>query len=519
MIRSTLLAVALFADLSAAETLLVPEQYPTIQSAIDSSQNGDEISVGAGHEEVYISGNKELKIFGREPFGVVIDPSQGGSCLAWYGSVEFENIIFANASDGVGAAFISGEAAFKNCRFIDCECTGHGGGAFGGQSFSGNVAEISLDGCEFIDCYGSHGGAISNLRERTRKFIIESCTFQNCRGSSEAGAIYGTNGGLEIRNSSFISCSASKGGAISYEDLTEDSIITGCTFDSCEAFGSQGGAIAIDNDGTPLLTISNCTFNNNSTVSQGGAIYLNFGFGTNVRPRIEHCTFESNSSLNLGGAVNCDNAIVFQSVFTNNTTPDFGGGIYACSSIVSECTFRQNSAVDGGGGYGTLSNPSEFLGCTFDSNTATGGSGGGLGGSGSFRDSQFCSNVPTPVASSMTDDGLNLYSCVNSGSCCIGVTCIAADEDDCAEAGGSFAQAECIAVDCGSPEGACCLTTQCALLTLDSCFELGGSFAGPGTNCSDTQCTFACEGDVSENGTVDFTDLLILINNWGNCPA
>ena len=79
--------VGLFAHLSAAETLLVTEQYPTIQSAIDSSQNGDEISVGAGHEEVYISGNKELKIFGREPFGVLIDPSQGGACLAWYGSV------------------------------------------------------------------------------------------------------------------------------------------------------------------------------------------------------------------------------------------------------------------------------------------------------------------------------------------------------------------------------------------------------------------------------------------------
>ena len=37
MIRSMLLAVGLLSHLSAAETLLVPEQYPTIQAAIDNA--------------------------------------------------------------------------------------------------------------------------------------------------------------------------------------------------------------------------------------------------------------------------------------------------------------------------------------------------------------------------------------------------------------------------------------------------------------------------------------------------
>ena len=48
MIRSMLLAVGLLSHLSAAETLLVPEQYPTIQAAINNANYGDAIDVGPG---------------------------------------------------------------------------------------------------------------------------------------------------------------------------------------------------------------------------------------------------------------------------------------------------------------------------------------------------------------------------------------------------------------------------------------------------------------------------------------
>ena len=44
---------------------------------------------------------------------------------------------------------------------------------------------------------------------------------------------------------------------------------------------------------------------------------------------------------------------------------------------------------------------------------------------------------------------------------------------------------------------------------------LGLTWLGAYTSCSDSQCQTTCEGDATGNGIVDFSDLIVILNNWG----
>ena len=213
MIRSTLLAVGLFAHLSTAETLLVPEQYPTIQSAVNSASSGDLISVASGHEEGYISGSIQVTISGREPEAVTIDAQGLSGCVGFPGTfVSFENVIFKNASDGSGAAGTCSSASFESCKFVDCVNTGFGGGVIGSNGNTGQAGDFYFTDCEFINCTGERGGALSDAND-PRNFFVDNCTFLQCSAPQNGGAICGFKGNISVQNSTFTSCNGETGGA------------------------------------------------------------------------------------------------------------------------------------------------------------------------------------------------------------------------------------------------------------------------------------------------------------------
>ncbi len=148
----------------------------------------------------------------------------------------------------------------------------------------------------------SLGGAILNAGSLT----VTNSAFTGNSGS-DGGAINNDHGTVTVTNSTFTKNSvAQDGGAINSDEGTVT--VSGSTFDSNGAW--EGGAIS-DVGQSPLLTVSDSTFSNNSGQHDGGAI---LGGGT-----ITASTFVKNSVEQDGGAI-------------------FGGGTITAS------TFTKNSA-------------------------------------------------------------------------------------------------------------------------------------------------------------------------------
>jgi hypothetical protein len=68
--------------------------------------------------------------------------------------------------------------------------------------------------------------------------------------------------------------------------------------------------------------------------------------------------------------------------------------------------------------------------------------------------------------------------------------------------------------------GACCIGQICVPTTITGCAQAGGVWSVVGRVCADFPCLPQddCFGDITEDGFVDFNDLIRLINNWGVCP-
>ena len=73
---------------------------------------------------------------------------------------------------------------------------------------------------------------------------------------------------------------------------------------------------------------------------------------------------------------------------------------------------------------------------------------------------------------------------------------------------------------CEPPVGACCTNNEvlCVEATEEECTRFGHQWGGPGSTCQDLPCPQSCEGDVTNNGVVNFADLVAVLSSWGACP-
>ena len=226
------------------------------------------------------------------------------------------------------------------------------------------VQQLTIESIAFISC-----GIILTDTENT---LIETCTFQDSIATDYFGSavtMNGSTGNVSITNCTFQNNSA-YGGAVWFNRSIGNVSITNCTFQNNSAYG--GGAVRLDGS-TGNVSITNCTFQNNSA-AYGGAVVFN---GSTGNVSLTNCTFQNNRAY--GGAVwfngSKGNASITNCVFQNNSA--YGGGavvLVASTGNVSftNCTFQSNSAAYGGALYlyASTSNVS-FSNCTFQKNSAT----------------------------------------------------------------------------------------------------------------------------------------------------
>jgi len=331
-----------------ADELLVPDEYLTIQDAIDAAVDGDVVIVADG---TYTGiGNKNLDFGGRAitarsengPEFTIIDCENDGRGF-YFQTGEAVNCVVAgftimNGSTdyGGGIRFNTSSPTINNCIFKSNTATQLGGGIYAGSS-SPVVTNCTLE----ENRGGEHAGGMCCSNSDA---FISGCVFigNNCYNpSGDGGAMWiGGNISPTIVNCLFVGNTADESGGAVRNDRSSPTIIN-CTFNGNSTH--YGGAICNGPYASPIIT--NCIFWGNSA-SLGDEIDNN-GY---CHPTISYCNIEDgwngpkvanrlgSSTINGGGNIAAD------PLFIDAVNPDF----YARDYRLSDGSPCIDAAMDAG---------------------------------------------------------------------------------------------------------------------------------------------------------------------------
>jgi hypothetical protein len=304
-VAARIVSIGLFASPALAADRLVPSQFPTIQSAIDASVDGDRILVAAG---VYNAGfdlqGKQLTVRGVSgPSQTLIDLTvTGGTAVHLVNgesmaTTRLEGLTFLKATDSAIIVNESG-VTITNCVFRQNQtsATRRRGGAINARS-----SQMDISACVFesntASSYAagqadgfSAGGAIygidSEISVQASTFAVNLVAASNESPTllfyrAHGGAIGVVGGQIQVASCTFLSNRAQAPLAF----------CTSFPFSTCAKSLAHGGAIAI-RDASATITAS--TFSGN--VTEAGPAWTCYG---NCIPRT------SLPTESLGGAVFC----------------------------------------------------------------------------------------------------------------------------------------------------------------------------------------------------------------------
>jgi parallel beta-helix repeat protein len=235
--------------------------------------------------------------------------------------------------------------------------TERGGGAIGVKSGS----TITVRDSEFTNNTGTYGGAINNLLSG---LTVENTRFvNNSTKDGVGGAIYvdgaseltndSIGGTIAIRNSWFEgNIGTREGGAAFLFGYPPDTLVLeNSTFINNQAIknaqgngGSGGGVRAGNGD----LTVTNCTFANNTAQDHGGGLWV----GEKGNVTITNSTFSGNTAQQQGGAITIANnntvsTLITNTTFANNSAAGYAGAIASFGTqpiTVKNSIFSKNTA-------------------------------------------------------------------------------------------------------------------------------------------------------------------------------
>ena len=272
-----------------AEVLLVPEDFPTIQAAMDNASAGDVIDLAPGTwTDQVVWGLSGVTLRGRNGDGsTVIDGGEyDWSPVVCFGDpCTIEHITFRNGTGSNVFGIVRGGAIYAEYSSITItDCV-----------FESN--RLVLDEFDFT----TWGGAIAGYGA---PMTIERCVFTGNSSEGAGGAIYANNAAITVRSCEFTDNAALEpGGGIAGEwlDLTVD----GCTFRGNRADWLGGGIHLKTAENDPVgtsSTVTDCRFVRNNASDAG------FGMGGGIAiehaqlVRVSDSSFEDNYGY-IAGAI------------------------------------------------------------------------------------------------------------------------------------------------------------------------------------------------------------------------
>ncbi|MDP8240670.1 MAG: right-handed parallel beta-helix repeat-containing protein [Candidatus Hatepunaea meridiana] len=259
----------------------VPDDFETIQAAIDASEDGDTILV---HPGIYI---ENIDFIGKD---IVL-----GSL---YITAEDEAYIDSTVIDGDSSSTVVTFADEENEDALLIGLTIQNGyrEANGGGIRCSNSSP-TIRNCKIHNnAVGTRGGGISC--EPNANPVISDCEiFENTSNSGGAGIWCGDNSSPTISGCGVYNNEAGWNGGGMNMYINCDPVIENCVFEENIAH-HKGGGIIVSQDCSPLIT--NCRILDNLSVDNGGGITVE----RNATPVIRNCLFEDNETEDeKGGAI------------------------------------------------------------------------------------------------------------------------------------------------------------------------------------------------------------------------
>ncbi|RPG09010.1 MAG: hypothetical protein CBB84_005275 [Phycisphaera sp. TMED24] len=487
--------------------------------------------------------------------------------------------MYPQALDGDGLFDDATGLTLRNCMFqanVALAPNGNYREGNGGGAFLGQYCQLVLDGCTFHDNTAERDGA--GIRcSNSCVLDLDHCLFESNYAGNYAGAILMDDlVTVTIDDCTFRSNTAdSYGGALLFEDeCTAD--FTNCSFegngvpyttadgegDDGEVWDTvDGGALYVQD--YSVVTLTSSSFTGNESTSDGGAI------DTDTRATIIliDCDFTGNRTGQDGGAVYVSGALLDATdcTFTGNEvtsvdgSSDGGGAIHAYlrdsympynGLALTNCTFTGNQTVDGDPDDDDVAMGGAILirtradddpepehdinDCVFSDNVADSGGaifivypdGIDLEGSGNLA----CGNLPDQL--NATPPNL-FFDCLAD----ICTDCTDTDGDgvpdflDVCPGGddGFDADADGTPDFCdGCPNDS--LKTEpgdCGCGVAESVVE-GDRDCDGDYDADDVRLAMkefgidpvedTCPADVDGDGSIGFSDVLVILNDWGACP-
>jgi len=286
------------------EILLVPVEYPTIQSAIDAAVSGDTIVVTPG---IYTGeGNRDIDFLGKAVTVRSIAPND-------------PNIVAQTIID---------------CNGINRDDRHYGFNFHSNEDANSVLAGFTIiNGYISVDCY-NYG----------------SPTVKNCiiaKNANYYGAVYCSGYSKPVITNCTISDNSSSG---IYCEIMTSPVITNCTITGNTGHGSRssydGGGISITSG---LCLIYNSVISGNNVNGRGGGIYCE---GSNSQLTATDCTITGNSAKLDGGGIYCRGNPALKitgCTITNNLAKHSGGGIYGLYGFVTNSIVWDNVDSNGTG--------------------------------------------------------------------------------------------------------------------------------------------------------------------------
>jgi len=327
-----------------AATLNVPSaSYPTIQSGVNASQDGDTVLVadgtysGPGNRDIDFNGKNITVRSQNGPAKTIVDC--GGSITSSHRGFYIHS--------GEKAATISGFTVKSGYETYVSGIASSGSG--GGICIinNGNIGTITLTNCMVLGNTASgDGGGIYNGNSYGGTIALTNCTASSNTAQDSGGGICNSN--TSNYNSS---------GTIA---------LTNCTASGNTA-QYNGGGILNDNfnfDSDAIIVLTNCTALGNTARYGGGGIYNGNSYGGTIA--LTTCTVSGNAAPDGGGVLNenfntisnSSDTITLTNCTVSGNAASYGGGIFNDNFnssngtiVLTNCTVSRNTAskYDGGG--------------------------------------------------------------------------------------------------------------------------------------------------------------------------
>ncbi|WP_187781891.1 choice-of-anchor Q domain-containing protein [Gimesia chilikensis] len=275
-----------------------------------------------------------------------------------------------------GAIYSAGDLTVMNSTFVRNSADWYGGAIYSTDGL------LSVTGCDFTENQTFYSGGAILVQDGD--LHVSSSTFSENHSDTLGGGIYVRNGVLTVDDTVFTENSSGTGGGIYHFNSTAltpvftELSITDCTFQG-NTTTSHGGAVSFGSDLSLYSSyftafIENSHFWENSA-SSGGAIASG---GRNVL--VSGSTFVKNTARLYGGGIN-DNSLnltVQNSLFDQNSADAWGGAIYSNWKLVLQnSTLSGNTALVVGGGIAFGTTGAEFV---IINSTLTGNAAAKIGG-------------------------------------------------------------------------------------------------------------------------------------------